>query len=768
MTESKDSFEVEAAAFVYAQKGWKVFPVHAVGPGGICTCGKPDCSHPGKHPRYHPDDLKSGGKDATDDLDKIDRWWSRWPGTNIGVTTGKVSNLVVIDLDYKGEISGFDSLRALEEEYGSLPPTLSATTGSGGKHLYYEYPSAYDKIPSSAGTVGPGIDIRADGGYVVAPPSTHITNNIYKWDIEEAPITQLPQWMVDLIVGDSTTFSMDDFKAKAKSIPEGKRNSTLFQMACSYRGKGFGEEEILALLRMNNEKYCNPPVDDDELVLLSTNVSINYPSNIEKVKSNINRSAVDEIIATDLDYTPRGLIFRYVVANIDDCRFCYHTKMWYFYDGVQWSEHSGGEPDRRAHQIVRSMRMEANQLPPGTNRDSYIKFVRMSSNNRQVDLTIAGAKPHLEIGYDKLDSNPYLLNCLNGTVDLSSGLAVLKDHDLDDFITMVAPVDYDPQLECPLWVSHLSKIFMDDEETIEAFQRICGYLLVDSNPEQLIFIHWGSGKNGKSTTFNAIQHVLGRYATSTSPETFMPRAKGASTNDIARLHRRRVVFTSEPDAGSKLSESFFKTATGGDAMMARYLYQEFFEFVATFKVFFGTNHRPKLRENDEAVWRRIVLIPYEHVFSEDERIKGIEEKFKQEASGIFAWMVKGYEKYADKETGGLLLSTKIKSATKTYRATYDTMNEYFTERCKFGAEESVSKADLYADLVSWCDSRSEERMTHKKFSMTIHDRYPAVLDSRIKGVYSWKGISLNTELDSSLSAQIKRSAQSKIGIGGNR
>lgn len=767
MNETRDNLDLEAAAFVYAQRGWKIFPVHSIGIGGECTCGNFDCTHAGKHPRYHPGDLKSGVKDATDDLDVVERWWGRWPGSNIGVATGKKSNLVVIDLDDKVEVSGFDSLRALEDEYGKLPPTLSVTTGSGGKHLYYEYPSDYDKVPSSAGTVAPGIDIRADGGYVVAPPSKHASSNDYVWDVEEAPITKLPEWMLNLIVGTTSTFSMDFFKDQAKSIPEGKRNSTLFQMACSYRGKGFQDDEILALLRMNNEKYCNPPVDDEELELLSKNVSLNYPSNVEKVKSGITRPSTDEIVSTDLDYTPRGLIFRYVVANIDDCRFCYHTKMWYFYDGMQWSEHAGGEPERRAHAIVRSMRSEASLLPPGRNQDNYLKFVRMSSNNRQIDLAVSGAKPHLEIRYDKLDSNPYLLNCLNGTVDLSTGVAIIRDHDLDDFITMVAPVNYDKTLDCPMWKSHLGKIFMEDGETIEAFQRICGYLLVDRNPEQLIFIHWGSGKNGKSTTFNVIQHVMGRYATSTSPETFQPRAKGASTNDIARLHRRRVVFTSEPDAGSTLSESFIKSATGGDAILARYLYQEFFEFVPTFKVFLGTNHRPKLKQNDEAVWRRIVLIPYEKVFSEEERVKGIEDKLKDEADGIFSWMVEGYEKYADKETGGLLLSSKIKSATKTYRATYDTMNEYFVDRCKFGENESISKADLYSDFVGWCDSRSEERLTHKKFSTTIHDRYTTVMDARIKGVYSWKGISLKEDLDDSQAAKLKRTAQSKIGIGGN-
>ena len=754
--------DIKAEAIAYAKRGWKVFPVHSVDDGGRCTCGNPDCKSPGKHPRYHPVDLKTGYKDATTDLELIELWWQRWPQSNIGVSTGHQSNLVVIDLDYKNDISGIDTLRTLESKNSPLPPTLGVTTGSGGKHLYFEYPLGYTKILSSAGTVGPGVDVRADGGYVVAPPSKHASSNIYKWDVEDAPITSLPQWMVDLIIGKSKTFSVEFFRDQAKVIPEGKRNSTMFQIASSYRGKGFNEDEIFALLCMNNEKHCNPPLEVSELRLLAENVSLNYPSNLSKAKSTICESAVNEIVSTDLDYTPRGLIFRYVVANIDDSRYCYKTKMWYFYDGTQWSEHSGGEPERRAHAIVRSMKAEASMLPPGKERDDYMKFVRMASNNRQIDLAVAGAKPHLEIGYEKLDSDPYLLNCIDGTIDLSNGTPAIRDHDPEDFITMVAPVRYDPNADCPMWKDHLSKIFMEDDETIEAFQRICGYLLVDKNPEQLIFIHWGSGKNGKSTTFNVISHILGRYATSTTPETFMPRSKGAATNDIARLNHRRVVFTSEPDAGSTLSESFIKSATGGDAVLARYLYQEFFEFTPTFKTFLGTNHRPKLRQNDEAVWRRIVLIPYEKVFDESERVKGIEEKFHQEEDGIFQWMLRGYEKYRDEDNGGLLLSTKIRSATKTYRATYDTMHEYFVERCKFEPKSSIPKADLYADFVRWTDSRSEERLTHKKFSCTIHDRYPTVTDARIQGVYSWRGISLDSEAEKSEPNNVMKTAQSKI------
>src|SRR5262249_31309904 len=151
------------AALDYAERGWMVFPLHTVG-GQACSCGSGDCSNPGKHPR-----TRYGVKDATTDPEQIRIWWSSWPDANVGIATGAGSGLVVLDLDAKAE--GEASLAALEAVHDLLPPTVTASTGGGGRHLLFAHPGV--ELRNSAGKLGAGLDVRGDGGYVVASPSRH-------------------------------------------------------------------------------------------------------------------------------------------------------------------------------------------------------------------------------------------------------------------------------------------------------------------------------------------------------------------------------------------------------------------------------------------------------------------------------------------------------------------------------------------------------------------------------------------------------------------
>lgn len=161
-------------AIVYAETGWPVFPVHGI-IDERCTCGKQDCSSPGKHP------IHSGGfKTATTDKKKIIAWWSDNPNANIAIATGEASGILVIDIDCKPGSNGFVTLALLDQEFGHIPFSARVRTGSGGTHIYLHMPDF--PIGCSVNTLGPGIDIRANGGYVVAPPSVHISGNKYVWE----------------------------------------------------------------------------------------------------------------------------------------------------------------------------------------------------------------------------------------------------------------------------------------------------------------------------------------------------------------------------------------------------------------------------------------------------------------------------------------------------------------------------------------------------------------------------------------------------------
>src|SRR5688500_6680713 len=159
-------------ALEYAAKGWQVIPLHTPTESGYCTCNKTDCKSVGKHPR-----TRNGLKDSTSDQAKIREWWSMWPNANIGIVTGETSGIIALDvaLDKFGE----KSLAYLEDENDSLPTTLPSVTGSGGRHYLFSLPEV--SIKNSASSIGQGLDIRGNGGYIVAPPSLHKSGNRYKW-----------------------------------------------------------------------------------------------------------------------------------------------------------------------------------------------------------------------------------------------------------------------------------------------------------------------------------------------------------------------------------------------------------------------------------------------------------------------------------------------------------------------------------------------------------------------------------------------------------
>ena len=160
-------------ALRYAARGRNVFPVHWPR-DGVCSCGRPDCSSPAKHPL-----TPHGLNDATTNPEQIQKWWAQWPDANIGIVTGQVSGIVVVDVDLeKDGIESWDQLCPT----GWRVQILYSVTGSGGMHLYFQAPA--DELKSTAGTIAPGIDTRAEGGYVVAPPSLHISGQRYAWEPE--------------------------------------------------------------------------------------------------------------------------------------------------------------------------------------------------------------------------------------------------------------------------------------------------------------------------------------------------------------------------------------------------------------------------------------------------------------------------------------------------------------------------------------------------------------------------------------------------------
>lgn len=258
-------------ALFYARRGFAVFPLFTV-EDGACSCGKRGCGSPGKHPIGSL--VPRGVLEATTDEATIGQWWAVYPDANIGIGTGDVSRIVVLDVD--AGHGGADTLDNLVRIHGELPETWSVQTGGGGLHAWFRMPLL--DVRNSAGAIGPGIDVRGNGGYVVAPPSLHASGRKYRWDDVLHPtkveLAEVPDWLVRRMV--PIGFLRSVSAPLPKQIAEGTRNTWMASVAGSMRRKGFCEEAILAAIRVENQRRCTPPLKDRELCLIARSID-RYP-----------------------------------------------------------------------------------------------------------------------------------------------------------------------------------------------------------------------------------------------------------------------------------------------------------------------------------------------------------------------------------------------------------------------------------------------------------------------------------------------------------
>jgi putative DNA primase/helicase len=278
-----------AIALQYAEFGWPVFPVHT--PTGDtarpCSCRRATCPQIGRHPCHkntckgrgkhlchqfvcasagkHPR-TKNGVHDASTDEAKVRRWWEIWEDANIGVATGSEAGFFALDVDPRR--GGAESLASLEAKHGKLPETRTADTGGGGVHHLFKYPGF--PVKNSTGELGPGLDIKGEGGSIVVAPSLHTGGKRYRWK-NSAPIANAPEWFLRLL-REAQKSRANGSATIGGAIPEGRRNDTLTSLAGTMRRRGMGAEEIEAALLITNNKRCDPPLDVDEVRKIALSV----------------------------------------------------------------------------------------------------------------------------------------------------------------------------------------------------------------------------------------------------------------------------------------------------------------------------------------------------------------------------------------------------------------------------------------------------------------------------------------------------------------
>jgi len=417
--------------------------------------------------------------------------------------------------------------------------------------------------------------------------------------------------------------------------------------------------------------------------------------------------------------TDMGNAQRFAARHHRTTKYCHSWGKWLNYTGTHWQKDESGISVRKARDVVRQIYREASEARNKTARRELAEFAIKCESNHKINsmLSLAQSEPGIPILPKNLDSDPWLLNVKNGTLDLKTGK--LNPHRKEDFITKLAPVEFDPEAECPLFKKFLVEIMDGNSELIEFIKKALGYSLTGSVQEHAFFILHGRGANGKTTLLNLVLYVLGDYAQRTPVDTLLLKRTTGIPNDVARLKGSRFVAAMEAEQNRRLAESLVKALTGGDRLIARFLFGEYFEFEPNFKLFLGTNHKPVIRGVDHAMWRRIKLIPFDVVIPDERQDKNLFGKLKAEASGILTWLLEGCLMWQEK---GLEPPKEVKQATLEYKTESDVIGQFFNDCVAEEKESKVKSSELYAFYKGWCEDNGEKAMSQTAFGRTLIER----------------------------------------------
>ena len=700
------------AAIQFTTKHIPVLPVCAI-VDGKPLCGNLNCSG-SKHPLSAL--VPHGVKDSTISEATIQSWGAKYPWANIGIATGAVSNLVVLDIDPKN--GGDKTFQELIEKHGKLPETPCVKTGSGGQHFYFKYPSHTIKNRTN---LFQGIDVKSDGGYVVAPPSLHVSGNNYEWTTSlDMPLAEMPDWLLNALL--ETTAPTAITAATGEVIAEGCRNSALTSIAGKLRRQGLTFEVLKAALLSVNDQQCSPALPANEVIAIAKAVS---------------QYDVAEFART-APPTDAGNAELFAHQHSQTVRFDHNKSTWLIWKNHWWVPDTQRQVLLLAKDVARARQ---NALDEHSGK-SACKFALASESKARLDAMISMAKAETPISDsgDGWDADPYLMGTPNGVLVLNTGN--LRSGSPEDKITKSTNVEFEPNALCPRWELFLNEIFDGNTELIDFIRRAVGYSLTGSTAEQVMFMCYGKGANGKSVFFSTLKEVLGAYAFKAPSLLFDADKCSTIPNDVAPLDGKRLVILTEMGESSRLHESRIKELVHGDEITARFLNKEFFTFTPVAKYWIAVNHKPKVRDESDGFWRSIQMIPFTMQFSGDQADKDLTKKLYGEAAGIFAWAVRGCLEYLK---DGLKPPKLVAEATAEYRDESDVLTDFLHDACVKAPDQFIPAHLLYMAYAAWATGQcltQKETLTSRTFGTLIKRRFNCKRTPR--GIVYW-GIGLAAE-----------------------
>jgi putative DNA primase/helicase len=444
----------------------------------------------------------------------------------------------------------------------------------------------------------------------------------------------------------------------------------------------------------------------------------------------------------DPHLTDTGNALRLVRDHGLDLRHCHPWRKWLAWDGRRWRLDDSGEAVRRAKATVKGLydwaAAKVVELKAGGNDPAaqarlaavmaVLGWALRSEHASRVVAMLDLARSELPVLPDGMDADPFLLNVLNGTLDLRTG--ALRPHRREDRLTKLCPTAFDPDAQCPLFLRAVNDIFAGDRELVAYVQRFAGYALTGDVREHTIPIAWGGGSNGKTLFFSALLGTIGdEYGGMVPPELLMETRGEQHPTIMADLFGKRLMVAAETGEGRRLNESRLKALTGGDKVKARRMREDFWEFDPTHKLVLFTNHKPEVRGTDHGLWRRLALWPFGVRFWEPDKgesgppelraDKDLPAKLRAEREGILAWLVRGCLEW---QREGLTVPSAVRAATAEYRAGQDALGAFLDEECVIGGDHSCRAKELYRAYCGWRKEAGEPEVSQKCFGDAMSER----------------------------------------------
>lgn len=385
---------------------------------------------------------------------------------------------------------------------------------------------------------------------------------------------------------------------------------------------------------------------------------------------------------------------------------------WLIWDGKHWAAAGEGDLLQAAKMTAQGLLHHACLVNGDERKRAAIAWALKSASlpRLQAMVKMGSSEPSVRVLAAQLDSDRFMLNVANGTVDLMR--AQLNPHDRSDYITRLVPVAYDAVATCPRWYAFLDEVFDNDQELIGFVQRAVGYSLTGDTREHALFLLWGNGSNGKSVFIEVLRAILGEFAAAAPMSTFTCKRDGSTpTNDLAMLRGARVVSVQESEEAAGFSESMVKQLTGGDAITARFLNREFFTFIPQFKPWIATNHKPRVKGTDDGFWRRVRLVPFVVSFL-GRQDKTLLTTLMTELPGILNWAIDGCVSW---QMSGLGHASAVDDATSAYREESDSMAQFVSDCLvvNIDSDIGITSKRVYDLYARWCEENGEKPKSKK-------------------------------------------------------